>query len=105
MWQTGFSDIAWGKATRSYAISAQLLLNVKFDAIVEDAKEFLKPTRSRNKNMEAMEIININNDNDDEQALLVYYNSDGPNWLLVESLHQTSTSIHFYFSSSSASLT
>ena len=35
MRQTGFSDIAWGKATRSYAISAQSLANTKFDAIVK----------------------------------------------------------------------
>jgi hypothetical protein len=69
---TGFSDVAWGKATRSYATSARSLANVKFDAIVKDAKEFLKPIRSRNKSTaEAMDVINIDDDDDDERAHLV----------------------------------
>jgi hypothetical protein len=37
MRQTGFSDAAWGKATRAYAMSAWLLVNNKFDAIIQDA--------------------------------------------------------------------
>ena len=41
MRQTGFSDVAWGKATRGYATSARSLANVKFDAIIQAAKEFL----------------------------------------------------------------
>ena len=75
--QTGFSDIAWGKATRGYAKSARSLTDVKFNAIVQDAKEFLKPIRSRNKTTtEAMEIINIDDDDDDERAHLVDNESD-----------------------------
>ena len=73
--QTGFSDVAWGKATRSYATSARSLAIVKFDAIIQDAKEFLKPTRSRNKSTEALDIINIDEE-DDERAHLVDNNSD-----------------------------
>ena len=71
MRQTGFSDVAWGKATHGYATSARSLANVKFDAIIQAAKEFLKPIQSRNKTTEAMEIINIDDDDDDERAHLV----------------------------------
>ena len=76
MRQTGFSDVAWGKVTRGYAKSAGLLKVAKFDAIIKDAKELLKPTRSRNKNTEPVEVINIEDDDDDERAHLVD-NSDG----------------------------
>ena len=75
MHQTGFSDVAWGKATCSYATSARSLVIVKFDAIIQDAKEFLKPTRSRNKSTEALDIINIDEE-DDERAHLVDNDSD-----------------------------
>ena len=71
MHQTGFSDVAWGKTTCSYATRAKSLSNPKFDAIVEGAKEFLKPIRSQNKTMEAMDIINIDDDDDDERVHLV----------------------------------
>lgn len=71
MRQTGFSDISWGKATRGYATSARSLPTVKFDAITQEAKEFLKPVRSRNKTTDAtIEIIDIDDD-DDERAHLV----------------------------------
>lgn len=76
MRQTGFSDVSWGKATRSYATSARSLSNVKFDAIVQGAQDFLKPIRARNKATDATEVINIDDD-DDERAHLVD-NSDGP---------------------------
>ena len=56
-------------------MSARSLAIVKFDAIIQDAKEFLKPTRSRNKSTEALDIINIDEE-DDEQAHLVDNNSD-----------------------------
>ena len=75
MHQTGFSDVAWGKATRSYTTSARSLAIVKFDAIIQDAKEFLKPTRSCNKSTEALDIINIDEE-DDEWAHLVDNDSD-----------------------------
>lgn len=71
MRQTGFSDVAWGKTTRSYAASARSLANVKFEAVIREAKEFLKPVRSRNKTTEAMDVINIDDDDDDERAHLV----------------------------------
>jgi hypothetical protein len=69
MCQTGFSDATWGKATCSYATSAHSLTNIKFAAITQEAQEFVKPTRARNKTTEAMETINI--DDDDEHACLV----------------------------------
>ena len=71
MRQTGFSDDAWGRATHSYAISARSLVNTKFDTIIQDPKEFLKPIQSRNKSTEVMDIINIDDDEDDERAHLV----------------------------------
>ena len=66
MRQTGFSDVAWGKATRNYAKSARSLAHAKFDTIIRDAKEFLKPIRSRNKNTD-VEIINIDDDDDEDE--------------------------------------
>lgn len=70
MHQTGFSDTAWGKATRCYATSARSLANTKFDAIIREAREFMKPIRSRGKTTEPTEIINVD-DCDDERACLV----------------------------------
>ena len=58
------------KPTRSYATSAGSLSNVKFDAIVRDARDFLKPNRSRNKTTDATEVINID-DIDDKRATLI----------------------------------
>ena len=69
MRQTGFSDTAWGKATRGYATSARSLTNIKFDAIIQEAQEFVKPIRTRNRITDATEIIEI--DDDDEQTCLV----------------------------------
>jgi hypothetical protein len=71
MRQTGFSDTAWGKATRGYAKSARSLANTKFEAIVKDAQKFMKPIRARNK--DPTEVINIDDDDDDddERACLV----------------------------------
>jgi len=67
MRQTGFSDTAWGKATCRYAKSARALANVKFEAIVKDAQEFMKPIHVRNTDTE---VIVIDNDDDDERACL-----------------------------------
>jgi hypothetical protein len=72
--QTGFSETAWGKETRSYTKSARSLLAVKFDEIIQDAQEFVKPVRSRNAGT-TMEPIVIDDD-DNERANLVYL-SDG----------------------------
>ena len=76
MRQTGFSDVAWGKVTRGYATSARSLANVKFEAIIQDTKEFLKPIRSRNKSSEALDIIDVDDEEDDERAHLVDNDSD-----------------------------
>jgi len=73
MRQTGFSDIAWGKATRSYATSARSLTNVKFNTIVQDAQEFMKPIRSRGN--ATTEVIVIDDD-DDERAHLIELSDD-----------------------------
>jgi hypothetical protein len=70
---TGFSDTAWGKETRSYAKSASSLSTAKFDSIIQDAQEFMKPVRSRG-NI-AMDPIVIDDD-DNERGNLVYL-SDG----------------------------
>jgi hypothetical protein len=75
--QTGFSDIAWGKATRAYTISARSLANVKFDTIIQEAKDTMKRIRSRNKtSTEGKEVINIDDDADDERANLVDNSDD-----------------------------
>ena len=73
MRQTGFSDIAWGKATRGYATSIRSLTNIKFDAIVTAAQVFTKLTRAHNKTSDPTEVIDVDADN--ERACLVN-NSD-----------------------------
>jgi hypothetical protein len=62
--QTGFSEAAWGKATRGFAKSARSLSDAKIKAIVKHAQEFAMPRNS------PTEVINID-DNDDERAHLV----------------------------------
>jgi hypothetical protein len=69
MRQTGFSDASWGKVTRNYVKSARTLDRVKFDVIIREAQEFVKPTRTRNKTTDATEVIDV--DEDDERACLV----------------------------------
>jgi hypothetical protein len=66
MRQTGFSDTTWGKATRGYAKSARALANTKFEAIIKDAQEFMKPIRAHNR--DPTEVIDIN---DNERGCLV----------------------------------
>jgi hypothetical protein len=73
MRQTGFSDIAWGKATRNYAKSARTLTNAKFDILIKEAKGFVKPIRGR-KTTQATEVIDV--DEDDERAFLVDNSDD-----------------------------
>ncbi|KAH9022634.1 hypothetical protein EDB85DRAFT_1895159 [Lactarius pseudohatsudake] len=63
----GFSDVAWGKATRNYVKSAHSLSTAKFGVIVQEAKEFMKPIRGRRASRP--EVVNL--DADDEQARLV----------------------------------
>lgn len=74
MRQTGFSDAAWGKATRGYATSIRSLTNAKFDAIVKEAQPFAKPTRAHNRASDATEVIDVDADN--ERACLVDNDSD-----------------------------
>jgi hypothetical protein len=69
MRQTGFSDVAWGKATRGYATSIRSLTNIKFDVIVTAAHVFTKPTRAHNKTSDPTEVIDVDADN--ERACLV----------------------------------
>lgn len=69
MHQTGFSDVAWGKATCSYTKWAHSLTKVKFDGIVELAQKFVKPTHSCGKGTLPTEVITI--DSDDEWGCLV----------------------------------
>jgi hypothetical protein len=55
---TSFSDIAWHKASRAYSKSARALSKDKFDAIVEDALAFVKPTRAPNRTADNKETTN-----------------------------------------------
>jgi hypothetical protein len=74
MQQTGFSDTTWGKATCGYTKSARALANTKFEAIIKDAQEFMKPIRARNR--DPKEVIDINDDNDDNERGCLVDNSD-----------------------------
>lgn len=65
--QTGFSDISWGKASCNYAKSTRTLTKAKFDVIVKEAQEFVKPTRAQNRTTNA-EVIDVDVD---EWACLV----------------------------------
>ena len=69
MCQTSFSDIAWGKATCSYAKSACSLTKVKFNGIIELAQKFVKPTHGHGNDTLPMEVITI--DSDDKRGCLV----------------------------------
>jgi hypothetical protein len=73
---TGFNDTAWGGNTRSYTKSARKLESSRFEKILEGAKTFMvmKGNRAR-KAAPAIEVIEIDNDND-ERACLVDTNSD-----------------------------
>ena len=62
--------------------SATSLKDAKFELILQDAKEFLKPIRSCNKTTDAMEIINIDDADDDERAHLIDNSGDESDWLL-----------------------
>jgi len=69
MCQTGFSDAAWGNASCSYATSACSIAKVKFDVIVKEAQEFVKPIHAHNRTTDATETINV--DKDDKWACLL----------------------------------
>jgi hypothetical protein len=70
MYQTGFSDTAWGEVTRSYTKSAAGLSDEKFRAIINDAQVFMKRTRVRNRTTNGTE---AKNPEEDERACLVDY--------------------------------
>src|ERR1700685_691770 len=72
MRQTGFSDAAWGKATRNYAKSMHSLSTAKFE-VIKEAKEFMKPIHGH-KITQATEIIDV--DVDDKWACLVDNSGD-----------------------------
>lgn len=90
MRQTGFSDTAWGKTTRSYAKSIHGLSKTKFDSIVKAAQAFAKPTRGHNRASDPTEVIDV--DVDDERACLVA--SDADSDCEVPNNHQRSLSIN-----------
>jgi hypothetical protein len=77
MRQTGFSDTAWGKSTRNYATSARKLAKVKFDTNVQEAQEFMKPIRARNRPPEGADVIDV--DEEDKQACLIDNSDSGSN--------------------------
>ena len=94
MRQTGFSDVAWGKVTRGYAKSARRLKKVKFNAVVEEAQEFVKPTRGRGKSTQLTEVIDV--DEDDERACLVD-NSDSESEECKSAFPSVSTELKLSF--------
>ena len=51
--QTGYSDVAWGDVTRNHAKSVRALSEAKIDAIIEDARVYVKPTHARNRTTDA----------------------------------------------------
>jgi hypothetical protein len=69
MRQTGFSDASWGKVSRSYTKSACGLGEDKFDSVIRDAQQFVKPIRARNRTTDAVEV----DEEDDERACLIDY--------------------------------
>ena len=73
MCQTGFSNIAWGKATCGHAKSTHALTKVKFNTIVEEALEFVKPTCGHGKSTQLTKVINVNKDG---ERVCVINNSD-----------------------------
>lgn len=73
--QTGFSDTAWGKASRSYARSASGLSKSRFNAIIEDARVFAKPVRALNRGggtSGATRTDNVVDEEDDKRGCLIY---------------------------------
>ncbi|KAH8980733.1 hypothetical protein EDB86DRAFT_3087613 [Lactarius hatsudake] len=70
--KTDFSEATWGKDTRAYATSARSLTKVKFEAIIQDAQQFVKLARSRKKrSAEAMDV-----DGDCNERACLVDNSD-----------------------------
>jgi hypothetical protein len=68
---TGFSDAAWGGATRNFAKSASNLPKAKFDAIIKDARVYMKPVRTRRANA-VTEIV----PDEDERACIIVSDSE-----------------------------
>ena len=57
-------------------MSVQSLVNNKFNAIIQDAQEFMKPIRAHNKTTNVTEAINIDDDNNKRACLVHNSGSD-----------------------------
>ena len=90
MCQTGFSDIAWGKATHSYTTSICSLTIKKFEAIVTGAQAFAKPTHTHGRTSDPTEVIDVDVDN--EQACLVDNSDSEPESDSDHNVHYNSLS-------------
>jgi hypothetical protein len=65
MRQTGFNDATWGRNTRAYAQTASSLSHAKFTKIIDGAMQYIagKGNRARSKGSDAMEVIDVEEDN------------------------------------------
>jgi len=79
MRQTGFSDVAWGKATRNYAKSACSLSDAKFDIIIKEAKEFIS-------RFVAARLLRP------QKSLTLMRTTSGPALSIIQTMGQTSVS-------------
>jgi hypothetical protein len=69
---TGFSDAVWGHATRNFAKSASNLPKAKFDAVIKDARVYMKPVRTRRANDVTDNIAEA----EDERACIIVSDSE-----------------------------
>ena len=83
MQQTGFSDAAWGKATRRYAKLARSLTDAEFEAIVKHAQELM----IRGCNEDSTEAIDIDDDEDERACLVDNSSSDTESKLSPSSMN------------------
>lgn len=94
--QTGFSDTAWGKETRSYAKSARSLPTAKFDIIIKEAREFMKPVRSRG-NVSTEPIVIDDDDNERANLIDLSDGSDRDSTCMLPPLLTEFTNVSFFF--------
>jgi hypothetical protein len=76
MRQTGFSENAWGEDTRSYIKSTSLLKTAKFNTIIREAREFMKPVRSRGSLSATTEPIVVDDDTNERANIVDLCGSD-----------------------------
>lgn len=69
--QTGFSDAAWGDASRSFAKSGRKLTVAKFNAIIKDAQAHMKPSHRRTTGIK--DSIDVD---EDERACVIVSDSE-----------------------------